>query len=212
MTEHTARLQRLDQELQEPVPAWRLYAVVEALQALRGVPCTVAVIMGAAMGALPRFDTPRELMKFLGLIPAEYASGERRQQGSLTPAGTTHARRARVEGAWAYRYPAKVRRPRQLRLDKPPKSIQDSSGKAQVRVCKRYRPLVARGKHAHIVPVAMARELAGFLGAIAQQLPIAASVSRTDRHCTLNSEGVRRASEEAQPRFGVTLDGVKRLV
>ena len=212
VNEHTERLQRLEQELQDHVPAWRLHPVVEALQALRGVPCTVAVTMVAELGDLTRFDSPRELMKCLGLVPAEYSSGERRQQGSSTTAGNTHARKALVEGAWAYRSPAKGRRPLHLRLEKPPKMLQDISWKAQVRLCKRSRHLVARGKHAHIVTVAMARERAGCMWAIAQQVPVAASVSRTDRHCPLNSEGVRRASEEAQPRCGVTLGSVKRLV
>jgi transposase len=174
VTEHTTRLQRLDQELQEHVKSWRLHPVVEALQALRGVQCTVAVTMVAEIGDLSRFDTPRELMKFLGLIPSEYSSGNRRQQGSITKAGNTHARRALVEGAWAYRYPAKVSRHLQLRLEKQPKVIQDISWKAQVRLCKRYRQLVARGKHANIVTVAIARELAGFMWAIARQLPVAA--------------------------------------
>jgi transposase len=75
--------------------------VVEALQALRGVPWTVAVTMGAEMGDLTRFDTPRELMKCLGLIPSAYTSAERRRHGSITTAGNAHARRALVEGAWA---------------------------------------------------------------------------------------------------------------
>jgi transposase len=174
VTEHTARLQRLDQELQEHVKSWRLNPVVEALQALRGVQFTVAVTMVAEIGDLTRFDNPRELMKFLGLIPSEYSSGERRQQGSITKAGNTHARRALVEGAWAYRYPAKVSRHLQLRLEQQPKMIQDISWKAQVRLCKRYRRLVARGKHANVVTVAIARELAGFMWAIAQQVPVTA--------------------------------------
>src|SRR5262245_48185571 len=130
--------------------------------------------MVAAMGDLPRFDPPRELMKCLGLIPAEYASGERRQQGSITPAGNTHARRALVEGAWAYRYPAKGSRHWPLRLEKQPKIIQDISWQAQGRLGKRSRHLGARGKHANSVTVAMARELAGFMWAIAKQLPVAA--------------------------------------
>jgi transposase len=170
--EHTERLQRLEQELHEHVKAWRLYPVVEALQALRGVQFTVAVTLVAAMGDLTRFDTPRELMKFLGLIPSEYSSGEQRRQGAMTKAGNTHARRVLVEGAWAYRYPAKVSRHLQLRLETQPKIIQDISGKAQVRLCKRYRRLVARGKHANVVTVAIARELAGFMWAIAREVPI----------------------------------------
>jgi transposase len=101
--EHTERLPRLEQALQDQVKSWRLHPVVEALQALRGVQFTVAVTMVAELGDLTRFDTPRELMKFLGLIPSEYSSGEQRRQGSLTKAGNAHARRALVEGAWAYR-------------------------------------------------------------------------------------------------------------
>jgi transposase len=174
VNEHTERLQRLEQELQDHVHAWRLHPVVEALQALRGVQFTVAVTMVAELGDLTRFDSPRELMKFLGLLPSAYSSGERRQQGSITKAGNTHARKALVEGAWAYRYPAKVSRHLQLRLEKQPKMIQDISWKAQVRLCKRYRQLVARGKHAHIVTVAIARELVGCMWAIAKQVPVAA--------------------------------------
>jgi transposase len=172
VNEHTARLGRLEQALQERVQAWRLHPVVEALQALRGVQCTVAVTMVAEIGDLPRFDTPRELMKFLGLIPSEYSTGDRRRQGSLTKAGNTHARRVLVEGAWAYRYPAKVSRHLQLRLEKQPKIIQDIRWKAQVRLCKRYRRLMARGKHANLVVVAIARELGGFMWAIAKQIPV----------------------------------------
>jgi transposase len=103
VTEHTERLQRLEQALQERVKSWRLRPVVDALQALRGVQFTVAVTMVAELGDLTRFDNPRELMKFLGLIPSEYSTGERRRPGSLTNAGNTQARRALVEGAWAYR-------------------------------------------------------------------------------------------------------------
>jgi transposase len=92
----------------------------------------------------------------------------------MTKAGHTHARNAVVEGAWAYRSPAKVSRPRQLRREKHPKMIQDSSWKAHVRLCKRYRQLVARGTQAHIVTVAMARALAGCMWAMAKQVPVAA--------------------------------------
>src|SRR5215813_5720071 len=172
VTAHTARLQRLDQELQEHVQAWRLPPVVEALQALRGVPCTVAVTMVAAIGDLTRFDTPRALMKFLGLVPSAYSSGARRQQGSLTKAGNTHARRALVEGAWAYRYPAKVSRHLQLRLEKLPPAIQAISWKAQVRLCQRYRQLLAKGKNANQVVVAIARELVGCMWAMAKRVPV----------------------------------------
>jgi transposase len=172
VNEHPERLQRLEQALHEQVTSWRLHPVVEALQALRGVPCTVAVTTVADLGDLTRFDTPRELMQFLGLVPSEYSTGERRRQGAMTTAGHTHARRALVEGAWASRYPAKVSRHLQLRLEKLPKPIQAISWKAQVRLWKRYRRLIARGKHANQVVVAMARELVGFMWAMAKQVPV----------------------------------------
>jgi|SRR5882724_11742292 len=99
--EHTERLQRLAQALPDQVNTWRLQPVVEARQALRGVQFTVAVTLVAARGDLTRVENPRQLMQSLGLIPAAYASGERRRQGSMTTAGHTHARRTLVEGAWA---------------------------------------------------------------------------------------------------------------
>jgi transposase len=122
LTEHTARLQRLEPELHAQVNAWRLHPVVDALQALRGVQFTVAVTTVAELGDRTRVTTPRERVKFLGLIPSEYSRGERRRQGSMTKAGNTHACRALVEGAWAYRYPANVSRHLQLRLDNPTQS------------------------------------------------------------------------------------------
>ena len=133
--EHTERLQRLEQERRDQVKAWRLQPVVEALEGLRGVQCTVAVTIVAELGDLTRFENPRQVMKYLGLIPSEYSSGERRRQGSITKTGNTHARRALVEGAWAYRYPAKVSRHLPLRLEMLPKPSQDISWKAHVRLC-----------------------------------------------------------------------------
>jgi transposase len=122
----------------------------------------------AELGDLTRFEHPRQLMSYLGLIPSEYSSGERRRQGSITKAGNTFARRALIEGAWAYRYPAKVSRHLQLRLEQVPQAIQNIGWKAQVRLCKRFRHLTARGKHANQVVVAIAREMAAFIRAIAR--------------------------------------------
>jgi transposase len=172
VNEHTERLHRLEHALHEQVQTWRLQPVIEALQALRGVQFTVAVTIVAELGDLTRFDNPRQLMSYLGLTPSEYSSGERRRQGSITKTGNTHARRALIEGAWAYRYPAKVSRHLQLRLEQLPKPLQDISWKAQVRLCQRYRRLMARGKHANQVVVAIARELIAFMWAIAQEVPL----------------------------------------
>jgi transposase len=143
VSEHTARLQRLERELTDQAQTWRLAPVVDALQALHGVQVTTAVPTVAELGDVTRFDNFRPLMDYVGLTPSESSSGERRRRGSITKAGNTHARRALVEGAWAYRYPAKVSRHLQLRLQKHSKAIQDISWKAHVRLCKRYRKLMA---------------------------------------------------------------------
>jgi transposase len=172
VTEHSERLGRLEQELHAQVHTWRLRPVVDALQALRGVQFTVAVTLVAELGDLSRFDKPSQLMRYLGLTPSEYSTGDHRRQGAITKTGNAHARRALIEGAWAYRYPAKVSRHLQLRLEKLPKPIQDISWKAQVRLCKRYRQLLARGKHVNRVVVAIARELSAFMWAIAQQIAV----------------------------------------
>jgi transposase len=110
VAEHDARLPRLETALREQVQGWCLAPVGQALQAMRGVQFTVAVTLVAARGDLTRFENPRQLMSSLGFTPREYSSGERRRQGTITKAGHTFARRALIEGAWAYRDPAKVSR------------------------------------------------------------------------------------------------------
>ena len=97
----------------------------------------------------------------------------------MTTTGHSHARRALGEGAGASRDPAKVRRHFQLRRDKHPQGVPDSSWQAQVRLCQRYRPVLARGKHVHQVIVAMARALGGCMGAMAQEGPVTPSGSQT---------------------------------
>lgn len=169
VSEQTERLQRLEAELPMQVQTWRWVPGVEASQARRGVQFTAAVTLIAALGALNRFENPRQLMSYLGLIPSEHTTGERRRQGSITKTGTSHARRALVAGAWAYRSPAKVSRHLHLRLEKVSNAIQDISGKAQVRRCKRSRRLRARGQHATQVVVALAREMAAFVWAVARE-------------------------------------------
>jgi transposase len=173
VSEQTERLRRLEVELHTAVKTWRQYPVVEAVQALRGLNLTGAVTLIAEVGDLTRFDTPRKLMSYLGLTPSEYSSGPHRRQGGITKAGNGHARRALVEGAWAYRYPAKVSRHLQLRLEHVPAEVRAIAWKAQLRLCKRYRLLSARGKHVNQVVVAIAREMAAFAWAIARTVPVA---------------------------------------
>jgi transposase len=172
--EQVDRRLRLDAELLERAPAWRLAPVVEALQALRGVQFLVAITVVAELGDLTRFDNPRQLAAFVGLIPSEYSSGGSRRQGGITKAGNGRARRALIEAAWAYRHPAKVSLHIQQRIDQLPKPLQELGWKAQVRLCKRFRRLVARGKHPNIAVTAVARELIAFMWAIAKAVPLPA--------------------------------------
>jgi len=172
--EQIDRLQRLEAELLERAPEWRLYPVVQALQALRGVQFLVAITVVAELGDLTRFTSPRQLAAFVGLIPSEYSSGGTRRQGGITKAGNGRARRALIEAAWAYRHPAKVSLHIQQRIDRLPKSLQDLGWKARWRRAKRFRRLVARGKHPNVAVTAVARELIAFMWAIAKEVPLAA--------------------------------------
>jgi len=170
--EQVDRMHRLEAELLERAPAWRLYPVVQALQALRGVQFLVALTVVAELGDLTRFDSPRQLAAFVGLVPSEYSTGPSRRLGAITKTGNGRARRALIEGAWAYRHPAKVSEHIQRRIDTLPKPMQDIGWKAQVRLCKRFRRLTARGKHPNVVVTAIARELIAFMWAIAKEVPI----------------------------------------
>jgi len=172
--EQVERLERIDNELRELVASWRLYPVVEALQALRGVQWVVALTVVAELGDLTRFDNPRQLAAFVGLIPSEHSSGQKRRQGGITKTGNSRARRVLVEGAWAYRYPAKISPHIQQRIQGLPKSVRDIGWKGQVRLCKRFRRLSSRGKHSNVVVTAIARELVAFMWAIAKEVSISA--------------------------------------
>ena len=180
VNDHPARRQRLEHELQDPGQTWRRAPVVDARQARRGVQFTGAVTTVADLGDLPRFAHPRQLLNYLRFPPSAYSTGERRRPGGITNTGNTPARRALLEGAWAYRSPAQGSRQLPLRLEKGPKPRQELRWKAQVRLCKRYRQLIARGKNANQVVVAIARELRAFMGAIAQEVPLAPSTETVE--------------------------------
>jgi hypothetical protein len=205
VNEHTERLRRLEQTLHAQVHTWRLQPVVEALQALRGVQFAVALTIIAELGDLTRVDNPRQLMSYLGLTPSEYSSGERRRQGSITKTGNTHARHALVEGAWAYRDPAKVSRHWQLRLEKLPKAVQGISWKAQVRLCTRYRQLSARGETRASSRGGYRQGTHRLYGGYRPRGPYG-TLASPDRP---GVEQQSSPSEGARPRYGATRDGVK---
>jgi transposase len=158
-----AQCERLETALREAVINWRFYPAVLGLQAMRGVQFVTAVGMLSELGDLSRFEHPRQLMAWLGVTPSEYSSGGKRRQGSITKTGNSYARKLLVEAAWSYRHPARVSRDIQCRHEGIPKAIIDRAWDAQLRLCRRYRKLAARGKHVNIAVVAIARELAGFI-------------------------------------------------
>src|SRR5216683_4095911 len=112
-----ARLRRLGQQLLAIVPSWSMAPVVAAYQAMRGVSFIVAVTFVAEIGDVRRFDSPRQLMAYLGLVPCEHSTGERVRRGSITKTGNSRARRVLVEGAWTYRFPARMSRLLRPRLE-----------------------------------------------------------------------------------------------
>ncbi|NYH18491.1 transposase [Paraburkholderia bryophila] len=133
--------------------------------------------MLAGLGDLSRFTHPRQLMAWLGVTPSEHSSGEKRRQGSITKNGNSYARKLLVEAAWSYRHPARVSPDIQRRHEGIPKPIVDRAWDAQLRLCRRYRKLVARGKQKNIAVVAIARELAGFIWDVSR-LAMSLAVSR----------------------------------
>ena len=170
ITERISRLERLDNELTHHVHQWRYYPVVKAIQAMRGVRLLVATGVVAELGDLSRFDHPRKLMSYLGLVPSEHSSGGKRHIGAITKCGNGRARRLLVEGAHTYRYAANISTDMQKRQEGLPKDIIDIAWKAQLRLCKRYKKMIAKGKHYNLVVTAIAREMIAYIWAIAKEV------------------------------------------
>lgn len=164
------RRDRLQNQIIAALPEWSLAPLVEALQALRGIAQVAAATLAAELDDITRFSNPRQLMAYVGLVPSEHSSGHRRRQGGITKAGNAAARRVLIEAAWSYRFPARVSRQQLLQQERLPKPIRDIAWKAQDRLCRRYRKLVRAGKLTTIVSAAIARELVGFVWAIAREM------------------------------------------
>lgn len=164
------RLDRLTTALIKSIEGWRMQPVVNALLALRGVDQVCAIGLVAEIGDVGRFAHPRQLMSYLGLVPSEHSSGERTRRGSVTKAGNSHARRVLVQAAWNYRFSPRVGPRAQLRARDLPEPVRAIGWKAQQRLHGRMRALNERGVHANKVCVAVARELSGFVWAIAKTM------------------------------------------
>jgi transposase len=175
------RRKRLEAQIEAALPAWSLAPVVGALQALRGVALVGAATLAAELGDVTRFDNPRRLMAYIGLVPSEHSSGGTRRQGGITRAGNTTARRMLIEAAWSYRFPARISREQLRQQEALPKPIRDIAWKAQDRLCRRYRKLARSGKLSTVICTAIARELVGFVWAIACEVGRSASGKRAGK-------------------------------
>jgi transposase len=162
------RITRLEQALDEAVtaapPAMR--AIIDALQALRGIAKVAAVTIVAEVGRLARFDRPRQLMGYSGAVPGEHSSGARVRRGAITKTGNAHLRRIVVEAAWSYRHGPRMGPTLRHRQAGQSDEVKAIAWKAQHRLYSRYRRLTARGKAKQQVVTAVARELLGFIWAI----------------------------------------------
>lgn len=175
VTDAEARVERLTKQIADLLPGWSLAPVVEAIQAMRGVAFIVAVTVAAEVGDFSRFDNPRQLMAYLGLTPSEHSSGTSVRRGGITKAGSSLARRALVEGAWSYRMQARVGRKLIDRIEALPQAVRDIAWKGQLRMCQRYRHMMAAGKPKVVATTAIAREMVGFIWAIAREVtPVSA--------------------------------------
>lgn len=167
VAERIVKLEKaIEEEVKKAPPQMR--AVIEALQALRGVAQTTAATIVSELGCLSRFASPRELMGYSGLVAREYSSGNRVQRGGITKTGNAHLRRVVVEAAWAYQHRPNVtgfllRRQKNLELSEEVKAI---AWKAQYRLNKRYKAMQARGKNKNQIVTALGRELLGFIWAV----------------------------------------------
>jgi transposase len=169
------RLERLEQAIRAAVPDWSLAEVVTGLMAMRGLDLISAATFLAEVGDLARFQTPQQLMAYLGLVPSEESTGDTIKRGSITKAGNRRARRMLVECSWSYQHPPRVGTVKQHKVDAAPPAVREIAWKAQCRLYRRYRALIRKGKLKTVVITAIARELAGFIWAVSRQIALAAA-------------------------------------
>ena len=166
ITEASARIVRLEQAMRDTLPQWSLMPLVQALQAMRGVQLIAAMTLVGELQDFLRFESPRQLMAYVGLVPGEHSSGPKRRQGSITKAGNSAARRMLVEVAWHYQHSARVSPIIATRQDQLPKEVTDIAWKAQLRLNAKFKRLLARRVMKNKAVVGVARELTGFVWAI----------------------------------------------
>jgi transposase len=161
------RRRTIEAAIGELVPASPWAQTVARLRCLRGIDTLSAVGLAAEIGDFQRFEHPRQLMSYLGVVPAEHTTGATRRQGHITKTGSRHARRLLIEAAWHYRRPPRLGTTLERRQDGQDQAVVAIAWKAQQRLHRVWRRLAdQRGKRKTVVAVAVARQLAGFCWAI----------------------------------------------
>jgi transposase len=210
ITVATERLERLTKAMEAALPAWKREPVVRAMMSLRGVALINGMTLVAEAGDLTRFDSPSQLMSYFGLTPSEYSSGEKRQQGAITKAGNGACRRALVEAAHHYRIAPRVSPAMQKRQEGQSKEVRAIALKAQQRLHSRYRLLTGRHKKTVIVVTALARELCGFVWAIACQVSAPDKVKIREKGSVKDTKATVPHTT-AQPKTSKATGPVKRI-
>jgi transposase len=162
------RIVALTSQIEELAGQTSLGPMVTALQALRGVRLVTAVTVAAEIGDFCRFAQPRQLMAYVGLVPSEYSSGGRRRQGAITRTGNKHVRWILTEAAWQYQYSPRASKPIARRRKAVSAEVRQIAERAEERLHRRFRQLLNKNKTKNKVATAIARELLGFIWAIAR--------------------------------------------
>nr|CDQ31673.1 Transposase IS116/IS110/IS902 family protein [Virgibacillus halodenitrificans] len=169
LIEYQQRIKILEEEIKEQAENGVHAPLIQKLMTLRGVAIITATSLAAEVASFARFARPNGFMAFTGLVPSEFSSGDARKVGAITKTGNRHIRKLLIEAAWSYRHKPAVGRDLQKRQQGQPTNILSISWKAQQRLHKKYYRLMARGKESGKVVTAVARELAGFIWAIANE-------------------------------------------
>jgi transposase len=166
------RHQQLIEMIERMVLEWSMKPLLDALCTMRGIDIISAATILCATGDLRRFSSPGKLSAYFGLVPAEHSSGGTVRRAGITKTGNNEVRRILDQCAWCYRFPARVAARKERLYSTAGKEVRDIAWRAQVRLCTRYRKLIARGKKAPVACMAVARELATFIWEMGQVVPL----------------------------------------
>jgi len=158
-----AQVERIEEQMGRLLKTWHRRSLVEAVMGLRGFQQTAAMVIVSEIGDFTRFDHPKKLMAYLGLVPSEESSGDKRRQGSITKCGNSHARWMLVESAGSYRLPPKISKALSKRQEHLSRDVRALSWRVQNRLSKRWYKLSMRGLHFNKIRASIARELSSYI-------------------------------------------------